>query len=282
MQAQLLLGALRSARDEARRRAAVEPAPASSEAKAGKSALDRVDLSQRLDKSEYEPRLEAAQHALFDLGRAARERAISSVLVFEGWDAAGKGGAIRRLAHAFDPRALRVVPIAAPTSEERAHPWLWRFWRHLPRAGRVLVFDRSWYGRVLVERVEGFAQEEDWRRAYEEIVDFERCLVEHGCALVKFWLHIDPDEQLRRFEERERTPHKRHKITPEDYRNRERWSDYERAVDEMLLRTSTAEAPWTVVGANDKRWARVRVLESVRDALEQRLGASSDAPEGAC
>jgi polyphosphate kinase 2 (PPK2 family) len=193
------------------------------------------------------------------------------VLLFEGWDAAGKGGVIRRLTAAMAAPDYRIVPIAAPTDEEKAHHYLWRFWRQLPRAGKTVIFDRTWYGRVLVERVEGFASEDAWSRAYAEIEDFEQLLVEHGIVLQKFWLHIDPDEQARRFAAREQTPYKKYKITDEDYRNRERWDDYVDAIDEMVARTSTAAAPWTLVPANDKRAARIQVLEVVGEALESGL-----------
>jgi polyphosphate kinase 2 (PPK2 family) len=192
-------------------------------------------------------------------------------LLFEGPDAAGKGGAIRRLTWALDARSYRLIPIAAPTEEERAHHYLWRFWRHLPRAGRLTIFDRSWYGRVLVERVEGFASEADWQRAYQEINDFERELTDNGVILVKLWLHISPEEQLRRFEERRHNPAKRYKITAEDYRNREQANQYEAAAAEMVVRCSTAYAPFTLVEANDKRFARVKVLQAVCDQLENRL-----------
>ena len=202
---------------------------------------------------------------------AASEARISTVIAFEGWDAAGKGGTIRRLKRALDPRNSRVVAIAAPNEVERGHHYLWRFWQHLTRAGSTLIFDRTWYGRVLVERVEGFASDAEWTRAYDEIRDFEAHLVEHGHVVMKFWLHIDPDEQLRRFAAREDTPYKKHKITEEDYRNRQRWRDYELAIDDMVRFTSTPEAPWHLVPANDKRSARVEVIRTVGNALEARL-----------
>ena len=172
--------------------------------------------------------------------RAAFEKKRSSVVVFEGWDAAGKGGNIRRITAAIDPRTYRVISIAAPTDEEKAHHYLWRFWRHVPRAGYVTIYDRSWYGRVLVERVEGFARPDEWSRAYLEINDFEQQLVDHGIVLAKFWLHIDAKEQLRRFRERESVAWKQHKIAAEDWRNREKWDAYEEAVNDMVARTSTA------------------------------------------
>ncbi len=233
--------------------------------------LDTVDLSASLGRSKYERELEHWQAEIAVTMREAQEREIPVVLAFEGWDAAGKGGAIRRMVHSLDASRYRIVPIAAPTDEERAYPYLWRFWRQLPEDGRMVVFDRSWYGRVLVERVEGFASEADWRRAYSEIVDFEAQLVEHGAVLVKCWLHIDADEQLRRFEKRAETPWKQHKITDEDWRNREKWSAYEAAANEMIERTSTAHAPWHLVAANDKKHARVEVIRTVTKAVKARL-----------
>jgi len=232
------------------------------------SALDQVDLSAGLDEDAYDAQLDELQERLGRLTSEARRKELSTALVFEGWDAAGKGGSIRRITAAMDARDYRVVPIAAPSDEERARHYLWRFWRHLPRAGRTVIFDRSWYGRVLVERVEGFASESEWRRAYSEINEFEAQLVEHGMLVRKFWLHIDPDEQLRRFRARGKTPYKKYKLTDEDYRNRERREEYAAAVDEMVARTSTDGAPWVLVAANDKRWARVRVLEEVCEGLE--------------
>jgi AMP-polyphosphate phosphotransferase len=193
--------------------------------------------------------------------------------VFEGSDAAGKGGAIRRITRALDLRDLDVVPIAAPTDEERARHYLWRFWRHLSRAGRVTIFDRSWYGRVLVERVGGFASEAEWGRAYAEIEDFERQLTEHRTVLVKYWLHITADEQERRFQERAKSPYKSWKLTEDDWRNREKRDAYELAVDEMVARTSTRHAPWHLVPANDKNFARVEVLRLAADALAKGMSA---------
>jgi polyphosphate kinase 2 (PPK2 family) len=227
----------------------------------------RSDLT--LGKKDYKTALKKYQGRLNLLHREAWQRKISTLGVFEGWDAAGKGGAIRRCTAALDARHYRVIPFAAPSDEERAHHYLWRFWRHLGRAGRVTFFDRSWYGRVLVERVEGLAAEDEWMRAYAEINDFEAQLVEHGIVLVKFWLHITPEEQLARFESRERTPYKRWKLTDEDWRNREKWADYEMAVNDMVERTSTSVAPWTLVEANDKRYARVKVLETLCQRLER-------------
>ncbi len=205
------------------------------------------------------------------LQRTAKERNISTILVFEGWDAGGKGGAVRRMVAALDARDYQVIPISAPTDEEFAHHYLWRFWRHLPRGGRFTIFDRSWYGRVLVERIEGFAGEQEWRRAYGEINDFERQLVSHGIVLAKFWIHITPEEQEQRFDIRRQVAYKRWKLTPEDWRNRQKWSEYEQAVHDMVERTSTPIAPWHLIPGNDKRYARVKVIETVCDTLEKAL-----------
>lgn len=231
------------------------------------TVLSRLDMTQTLDKKLYKKRLEASRGQLNLRCRKAKELGISTILVFEGWDAAGKGGAIRRVTEALDARDYTVVPFAAPTDEERQYHYLWRFWRHLSRAGRVTIFDRSWYGRVLVERVERFASEEEWRRAYAEINDFEEQLVDHGIVLCKFWLHITKDEQLRRFQEREKIPFKRWKLTEEDWRNREKWDLYETAVNDMVERTSTSVAPWTLVEANDKPFARIKILETICTAV---------------
>jgi polyphosphate:AMP phosphotransferase len=246
------------------------PPPAMSK-EASLTILDRVDLRQKLAPQEYARRLEKAQGRLGRLVRAAFEKKRSSIVVFEGWDASGKGGNIRRITAAMDPRTYRVISVAAPTDEEKAHHYLWRFWRHVPRAGYVTLYDRSWYGRVLVERVEGFARSEEWSRAYLEINDFEHQLVSHGIVLAKFWLQVDAKEQLRRFRERETVAWKRHKIGPEDWRNREKWDAYQEAVSDMVARTSTAEAPWALVAANDKRFARVQVVESFCRLLEKAL-----------
>lgn len=237
------------------------------------TVLDRVKLERKLASAQYDRRLARAQGRLGQLVRAAFEKKRSTVVVFEGWDASGKGGNIRRITAAMDPRTYRVISVAAPTDEEKAHHYLWRFWRQVPRAGYVTLYDRSWYGRVLVERVEKLAQPGEWSRAYLEINDFEQQLVSHGIVVAKFWLHIDAEEQLRRFHEREEVAWKRHKIGPEDWRNREKWSAYEEAVNDMVARTSTPRAPWTLVPANDKRLARVRVVESLCARLEAALEA---------
>lgn len=236
-----------------------------------RSVLDTVDLSRSYSREEYAPRLERHQSRLNRLSHRAADQGLASVLVVEGWDAAGKGGIIRRITSAMDPRLYRVISVAAPTEEEAAHHYLWRFWRNLPRAGRMTIFDRSWYGRVLVERVEGLADERAWRRSYAEIRDFERQLCDHGIVLCKCWVHIDPDEQLRRFEARAQTAYKKHKLSPEDYRNRARWSAYEAAVDEMVARTHTGYAPWRLVPGNDKRFARVTVMRALCHGLERTL-----------
>jgi polyphosphate:AMP phosphotransferase len=235
------------------------------------SLLEALDTTKTLEKKSYTEELAHYQGKLTRLGRAAKEKKRSSILVFEGWDAAGKGGTIRRVTRALDARSYQVISIAAPTDEEKQHHYLWRFWRHFPRAGQVTIYDRSWYGRVLVERVEKFAGENEWMRAYSEIVNFEEALTRHGILLLKFWLHIDKDEQLRRFQEREQTPFKQYKITQEDYRNRDKWDDYEVAVNDMVARTSTQDAPWVLVEANDKRYGRVKVLKEYCERLEEML-----------
>jgi AMP-polyphosphate phosphotransferase len=231
-----------------------------------------LDLAQKLDDRTYERELERLQGRLAKLTRRKRFAQHSLVLVFEGTDAAGKGGAIRRVAGALDPRQYAIVPVAAPTDEEKAHPYLWRFWRQVPRQGGITIFDRSWYGRVLVERVEGFCAEADWLRAYGEINNFEEDLVRAGAVVCKFWLQISKAEQLARFRARQKVSFKRFKITPDDWRNRKRWSDYERAVADMVDRTSTELAPWTLVEADDKRFARIKILRTIVDRLDAALG----------
>ena len=233
----------------------------------GPTILSSLDMSQAIAKKAFGKDLEKYQGRLNRLQQKAQAKGISTIMVFEGSDAAGKGGAIRRITAALDSRSYQVIPIAAPTDEERAQHYLWRFWRHLSRAGRVTIFDRSWYGRVLVERVEGFAAEPEWKRAYSEIGDFEEQLVEHGIVLIKYWVHITKDEQLRRFKAREKERYKQWKLTDEDWRNREKWADYERAVNEMVERTSTRLAPWTLVEGNDKYFARLKVLKTACDSL---------------
>ena len=244
---------------------------ASAAAAGGARTLADLDMTRAIAKGTYEVALAKAQGRLNLLHRKARRRGLSTIVVFEGWDAAGKGGAIRRVASALDAREYQVIPVAAPTDEERAQHYLWRFWRHLSRSGRLTVFDRSWYGRVLVERVEGFAQDPEWRRAYDEINDFEAQLLAHGIVLVKYWVHISKDEQLRRFKQRSRLAHKRWKLTDEDWRNRKRWKAYEHAVDDMVARTSPRQAPWTLVEGNDKNHARLKVLRTLADRLARAL-----------
>ena len=233
--------------------------------------IDTLDLTQALPKADYEKQLEKYQSRLNWLTREAAFRKHAVVCVFEGADAAGKGGSIRRVTQALDARYYQIIPVAAPTEEERAQPYLWRFWRHLPGKGRVTIFDRSWYGRVLVERVEGYCSEQDWMRAYAEINDFEEQLANADILLMKFWLQISPDEQLKRFEERQQIPFKRFKITPEDWRNRKKWPEYQDAVSDMVDRTSTEAAPWTLVEANDKHHARIKILRTWCENLERLL-----------
>lgn len=238
------------------------------------SLLDRIDLAQTIEREDYRTKLRTLQAELNELAWHAYSQKISTVLVFEGVDAAGKGGAIRRVTQAVDSRLREVIPIAAPTDEEKDHHYLWRFWRHIPRAGRMTVFDRSWYGRVLVERVEGFTNHANWARAYLEINDFEEQMTEAGIIVQKFWLQISNEEQLARFKAREDTPYKRYKITDEDWRNREKWDQYREAVNEMLARTSASHAPWNLIAGNDKRFARIQVLEIVTAALREAMKSS--------
>ena len=239
------------------------------------TVLSRVDLTQELDKATYRAELAKQQAKLYKLSIEARKRGISTVLAFEGWDAAGKGGVIRRVTQSLEAGDYRVIPVAAPTEEERKYPYLWRFWRHLPPAGRFAIFDRTWYGRVLVERVEGFADPAEWQRAYDEINDFEAQMTERGYFVAKFWLHISPEEQLARFQAREQTPYKQHKITEEDYRNREKWDEYVQAIDQMVLRTTTDSAQWHVIPANNKWFARVATLQAITEGLKRTLREQS-------
>jgi polyphosphate:AMP phosphotransferase len=232
------------------------------------NVFDKLNMSQKLAKKKFDDELEKYQGKLNLLTRDERFRNMSVIALFEGSDAGGKGGAIRRITGALDARHYRIIPVAAPTEEERAQPYLWRFWRHIPRTGRVTIFDRSWYGRVLVERVEKFCSEGDWMRAYSEINDFEEQLVRHNTVLVKFWLTITKEEQLRRFKEREKTGFKRFKITEEDWRNRKKWNEYEMAVCDMVDRTSTELSPWTLVEANDKNFARIKILKTLCQQIE--------------
>lgn len=269
---ELLLTAIRDRLDKGSTAAPPAPAPLlDQQALDERSVINQLDYSLALPKKQYKDELERWQRELNLLSRDKRFRERNCVCVFEGNDAAGKGGAIRRITRSLDARFYRVIPIAAPSEEERAQPYLWRFWRHLPGHGRFTLFDRSWYGRVLVERVEELCAEHDWMRAYSEINEFEEQLVNHGTIIAKFWLAITPEEQLQRFQAREETGYKRFKITAEDWRNRDRWQDYERAVCDMVDRTSTEYAPWTLTEANDKRHARVKVLRTLCQTLEQNL-----------
>jgi len=231
------------------------------------SILASLTFQERLSKTHYGPKVLKAQARLAQLSRSPKMKKRAVIAVFEGMDAAGKGGAIRRITQALDARIVEVVPIAAPTDEERAQPYLWRFWRHVPRLGRIAVFDRSWYGRVLVERVERFASEAAWSRAYHEINEFEEELADSGIVVAKFWLAITKEEQAKRFKEREETRYKQYKITAEDWRNRKKWDEYVVAASDMIDRTSTPYAPWTVIEANDKHLARVRILETLGKQL---------------
>jgi len=232
-----------------------------------------LDLTKKLSRADYGPALEKQQGRLARLTRHKRFSSRSLVLVFEGVDAGGKGSAIRRVTGALDARQYVTIPVAAPSDEERAHPYLWRFWKNVPKAGGIAIFDRSWYGRVLVERVEGFCSVSDWMRAYSEINQFEEQLAEDGAVIVKFWMQISRKEQLERFRSRTHTAFKRFKITPDDWRNRKQWSAYERAVCDMVDRTSTEIAPWTLVEAQDKRYARIKVLTTINDRLKKSLAA---------
>jgi polyphosphate kinase 2 len=233
--------------------------------------LEQIDLSLSLEKKSYSRRLNRSQKDLLSLQRRARQAGLPVVLVFEGWDAAGKGGVIQRLTETLDPRGFQVIATAAPSAEEKVHHYLWRFWRDLPAHGRMAIFDRSWYGRVMVERVEGFCSVAEWQRAFDEINAFEHLLITDRALILKFFLHISPEEQLRRFEARRDDPLKAWKLTDEDWRNRDKWSQYATAIEDMLARTSTPEAPWHIVAANDKRHARITVIEQVVSSLEAAL-----------
>lgn len=233
--------------------------------------LEKLDMTRKLGKGEYSDRIEKAQSQLRKLQYKMYRRQVPVLCVFEGWDAAGKGGAIKRLTAMLDPRGFTVSSYAAPQGEQKTHHYLWRFWRNVPRTGHLAIFDRSYYGRVLVERVEKFISEPAWQRAYQEINEFESHQASFGMTICKFWLHITPEEQLRRFRGRELDPFRQYKLTEEDWRNRAKFPEYTVAVEDMLLRTSTPHAPWSVVEANDKYYARVKVLESVVESVENRL-----------
>ena len=234
--------------------------------------LSEVSLARRtLSIEEYKQELKRCQKQLFELQNRLYQKRIPLILAFEGWDAAGKGGTIKRVTQALDPRGYEVIPICAPSPVEKNHQHLWRFWNALPRDGHTAIFDRTWYGRVLVEHIEGFCTMEQWGRAYDEINRFERRLADWGAIVLKFWLQIDQEEQLRRFIERQRIPEKQYKITDEDWRNRDKWDQYEEAVNEMLARTNTGYAPWTVVESNDKRYGRIKTMKTIIHAAEERL-----------
>ena len=233
--------------------------------------LSKVDLSKEIAKAEYKDKLDKYQSKLSILQYEMYKKGIPSVFGFEGWDAGGKGGAIRRLTAALDPLGYSVNPVAAPNVVEKSFNYLWRFWTRFPKQGEIAIFDRTWYGRVMVERIEGFATQDEWGRAYAEINEMEAQWAEYGTVIGKFWLQIDKDEQYKRFKEREQNPNKEWKITDEDWRNREKWDAYEAAVNEMLVRTSTDYAPWTIVEGNNKYYARLKVLKTVIEMFEKRL-----------
>jgi polyphosphate kinase 2 (PPK2 family) len=233
--------------------------------------LENIDLSLSIEKEEYERELIKYQVSLYALGYQVYLQHRPVVIVFEGWDAAGKGGEIKRVTEKLDPRGYVVYPIAAPKGDDATHHYMWRFWRRLPETGQIAIFDRSWYGRVMVERVEGFCKEEEWKRAYREINEFERQLVDYGTILFKFWIHISKDEQLRRFESRASDKIRNWKLTEEDWRNREKWDQYTQAVEDMILKTSTLTAPWTIVEGNSKYYARIKVLRTLVEKLKREL-----------
>jgi len=233
--------------------------------------LAAVNMSQKLSAQDYKAQMTDLQVRLLKAEYEIFHQQVPVLCVMEGWDAAGKGGAIKRIAAPLDPRGFSVASFAAPTAEEKAHHYLWRFWRNLPRAGHLTIFDRSYYGRVLVERVEGFAREAEWRRAFQEIREFENHQVSFGMVIVKFWLHLTPGEQLKRFRGRELDPYRSYKLTEEDWRNRQKWDAYTAAAEEMFARTSTTGAPWTIVPANDKLFARVTVLKTLVESMEAKL-----------
>jgi polyphosphate kinase 2 (PPK2 family) len=238
---------------------------------ASSGRLASVNMSQKLSAQDYKAQMLDLQVRLLKAEYEIFHQQVPVLCVMEGWDAAGKGGAIKRIAAPLDPRGFSVISFAAPKDEEKVHHYLWRFWRNLPRAGHLTIFDRSHYGRVLVERVEGFARESEWRRAYQEICEFENQQLSFGMVIVKFWLHVTPGEQLKRFRERELDPYRSYKLTEEDWRNRQKWDAYTAAAEEMFARTSTTGAPWTIVPANDKLFARVTVLQTLVESMESKL-----------
>ena len=268
--AEALKAAIRKA-DAPKEEEASAPRYMPSVAELQESTLSRVDLSVSMDRETYRKKKKKLQEKLERLHSELYRRRIPVVLGFEGWDAGGKGGAIKRLTECMDPRGYVVNPTASPNEMERAYHYLWRFWKAMPKAGHIAVFDRTWYGRVMVERIEGFCSEQEWQRAYREINEMEQDLARDGAIVLKFWMQIDKDEQERRFHARENDPDKQWKITEEDWRNRAKWEQYEEAVNEMLIRTSTPYAPWIVVEGNCKYYARIKVLETVVGALERRM-----------
>lgn len=234
-------------------------------------SLDSINLKKELSKEDYDMKLKKLQKKLRKLEHELYEKRIPLIIAYEGWDAGGKGGNIKRLVEGLDPRGYDVLPIAAPTKEELAYHYLWRFWTKYPKNGHIAIFDRTWYGRVLVERVEGFCSEIEWKRAYQEINNMEKEWVEADAIVIKFWIHIDKDEQLRRFHERENIPYKNYKITEEDWRNRDKWDQYQEAVEEMIARTNTELSPWVVIEGNNKYYARIKALETVIKKIEEKM-----------
>lgn len=260
-----------AAKQAQKQAAQLKAEPQAPAARLKSSILSQVDLSLTISKEDYKEKLAKLQRRLSILHSELYSRQIPVILAFEGWDAGGKGGAIKRLTQALDPRGYQVNPTSSPNDIERAHHYLWRFWQNVPKNGHIAIFDRTWYGRVMVERIEGFCTTEEWNRAYKEMNDMEATLAHSGAVILKFWMQIDKDEQERRFKERMEIPEKQWKITDEDWRNREKWDQYEIAVDEMLIRTSTTYAPWIIVEGNCKYYARIKVLQTVIDALEKRM-----------
>jgi polyphosphate kinase 2 (PPK2 family) len=233
--------------------------------------LENIDLSRKISKKEYKKQLPRLQRKLYDLETAAWKAGVPSIILFEGWDAAGKGTAIRTLTQRLDPRGFKLYPIRAARTFEKMHPWLWRFWLKLPNYGEMAIFDRSWCGRVLVERVDGLTSEREWRKAYRDVVDFEQTLSDDGYVLVKFWLHIDRKEQRRRFKLLEKDPLKNWQVTDEDWEHHRKYDQYLLAVEEMLERTETEWGPWTIVEATNRWWARVKIFNTIINALATRL-----------
>ena len=266
-----ILEGVASAMEQAIRKKSRKPTKGIKLAKRAAEPLAKVDLSLSLDRAQYQVLLPQFQKELLRLENLLYPNRIPVAIVYEGWDAGGKGGNIKRLLAGLDHRGFEVTPIGPPEGEEKTHHYLWRFWRHLPKGGHITVFDRSWYGRVLVERVQRFATPDEWRRAYKEINEFEAELTSFGTVLLKFWMHISKAEQLKRFKERQAIPYKEWKITPDDWRNRKHWNDYYEAVSDMLAWTSTPKAPWTVVEGNDKLYARVKTLQTVCDAISRKI-----------